>query len=91
METTSMPKQEEARSEAIKPAAAVQPVQSAPAPAKPTAKPDSTPAPQPPAKAPQQMDLPNGKGGFTTVFSSSSSAEEDDMRIPAYMRQKPKK
>ena len=58
----------------------------APAAAKPAPKPQ-----QAPAKAPQQLDLPNGKGSFTTVFSSGATPEEDDMRIPAYMRQPPKK
>ncbi len=69
-------------------AAAPRQPEAAPAPAPPKPAPK---APQPPVKAPQQLDLPNGKGGFTTVFSSGATPEEDDMRIPAYMRQQPKK
>ena len=64
--------------------------QQAQAPAPTAAKPAPKPQ-QAPAKAPQQLDLPNGSSNFTTVFSSGATPEEDDMRIPAYMRQPPKK
>ncbi len=81
---TQPPTQEAPRPEAPKPQLAQAQTQT---PAKPAPKPQQAPV----AKAPQQMDLPNGKGGFTTVFSSGTTPEEDDMRIPAYMRQPPKK
>jgi cell division protein FtsZ len=74
-------KSEAPRAEAPRP----QPAQAPVAAAKPAAK------PEPPAKAPQQLDLPSGSSNFTTVFSSGATPEEDDMRIPAYMRQQPKK
>ena len=79
-------KAEAPRAEAPKP-----PQAQATTPAKPAPATAPKPQPQAPAKAPQQLDLPNGSSNFTTVFSSSVTTEEEDMRIPAYMRQANKK